>query len=232
MSSTECITKRQLYISKPYPLIDIPVRTRIYHRSSSLPGFILETPCSLKNFNRYLIIYDDFAAYYHLQTDFHLCLCQDFQRHMSNIDYTDLRSHYQHAFHGPNTSNKSKTFTLGTIIRVRKFGSQFHNARIIDKDCSIIKICFFERKSQAEMWIHSNSSIIDQSQELPLPIKLRMSSQSSSSSSSISDNPIKDLVLSDSDLSRLRKRKTNVININEGISIVTKNKYRVRRAKL
>jgi len=217
MSSPECVSKRQLYISKSNPLLTIPIRTRVYHRSLSLFGFVLEKPCSIKNLNRYLIIYDNYTAYYHLQTDFHLCLCQNFEKHMSNIDYTELRAHYRNAFRN---SNKSKQYNLaiGTIIRVRKFDTQYHNARIIDKDCSIIKLCFFERKSQTEMWIHSNSSIIEfSSQELSLSSKLRISSPVLSSSKS--HDSIKDIILSNSDLSRLRKRKTNVNNINEGISV-------------
>jgi len=215
MSSPECIHKRELYISKPNPLIFLPIRTRIFHRSSSLLGFILENPCPMKNFNRYLIIYDNYTAYYHLQIDFHLCLCQNFQKHMSNIDYLELRSYYKHAFQNSMTSKQSN-WTIGTIIRVRKFGTQYHHARIIDKDCSIIKICFFERKSQPEMWIYSNSSIIDSYQDLSLSRILRISSSLSSSS----HNSMEDMIISDTDLSRLRKRKTSVNNINEGISIV------------
>jgi hypothetical protein len=195
MSSPECVPKRQLYLSKPNPLLSIPIRARVYHRSSSLVGFIIENPCSIKNANRYLIIYDDFTADYHLQTDFHVCLCQDYEKHLSNIDYTELRSYYQHSFHQSNLS-KQTNFLLGTIIRVRKFGTQYHNARIIDKDCSIIKICFFERKSQTEMWIHSNSSMIESSEEFYLSRKLRISSSTSNSE---------------------RKRKTNLNHITEGI---------------
>jgi hypothetical protein len=209
MSSPECIHKRELYINKPNPLISLPIRTRIYHHSSSLLGFILEQPCPMKNFNRYLIIYDNYSASYHLQIDFHLCLCQDFQKHMLNIDYSELRSYYKHAFQNFNTSKQSN-WTIGTIIRVRKFGTQYHHARIIDKDCSIIKICFFERKSQPEMWIYANSSIIESFQGLSLSRKLQISS---------SHNTIEDIIISDTDISRLRKRKTNVNNINEGISI-------------
>ncbi len=186
----------------------LPIRTRIYHHSSSLLGFILEKPCLNENHNRYLILYDDYTAYYHSQTDLHLCLCQDFQKHLSNIDYTELRSYYHHAFRNSHRS-KSSNWTIGTIIRVRKFGTQYHNARIIDKDCSIIKICFFERKSQAEIWIHSNSSMIDSFEELSLTNKLTISS---------STQAIEDMIISDTDFSRLRKRKNHVNHINEGIS--------------
>jgi hypothetical protein len=112
-------------------------------------------------------------------------------------------------------SSKQSNWTIGTIIRVRKFGTQYHHARIIDKDCSIIKICFFERKSQPEMWIYSNSSIIDSYQDLSLS-SIRISS---SLSSSFPHSSIEDIIISDTDLSRLRKRKTHVNNINEGISI-------------
>jgi hypothetical protein len=189
--------------SKPNPLLSIPIRTRVYHRSSSLLGFIIEKPCEIKNDNRYLIIYDNYSAYYHLQTDFHLCLCQDFDKHLTNVDHAELRTYYQHAFHQSNLS-KQTNFLLGTIIRVKKFGTQYHNARIIDKDGSIIKICFFERKSQTEMWIHSNSSIIELSEDFYLSKKLRISSSSN------------DLTISNSE----RKRKTNINPITEGKVIV------------
>ncbi|CAF1154657.1 unnamed protein product [Rotaria sordida] len=215
-SSMECIVKRQLYISKPNLSLPIPIRTRVYHRSLSLLGFIFEKPCSIKNLNRYLIIYDNFTAKYHSQTDFHLCLCQDFEKHLSNIDYIELRSYYKYAFRNLNKFHQSN-FSIGTIIRVRRFDTQYHNARIIDKDCSLIKICFYERKSQTQIWIHSNSSMIDSSQELSLTTKLKISSSSSSLSSSVrSLDSTNDMMITDLDLSRLRKRKTNVNNINEG----------------
>ncbi|CAF2905605.1 unnamed protein product [Rotaria sp. Silwood2] len=216
LSSMECIIKRQLYISISNSSLSIPTQTRVYHRSLSLLGFILEKPCSIKNLDRYLILYDNYTANYHLQTDFHLCLCQDFQKHLSNIDYNELHSYYKHAFKYSNGFQQSN-YSLGTIIRVRKFGTQYHNARIIDKDCSLIKICFYERKSQTQIWIHSNSSMIDSSQELSLSTKLKISSSSSSLSSSFkSPDSTNDMIITDFDLSSLRKRKTNVNNINEG----------------
>ncbi len=186
-----------MYLSKFNPLLSLPIRTRVYHHSSSLLGFIIEKPCSIENRNRYLILYDNYTAYYHSQTDFHLCLCQDFHKHLSNIEYSELRSYYQHAFQNSSQSNR----TIGTILRVRKFGTQYHNARIIAKDCSIIKICFFERKSQPKIWIHSNSSIIDSIEDLSLANKLTLSSPQ------------------DADFSHIRKRKNHVNNFNEGICV-------------
>ncbi|CAF1907927.1 unnamed protein product [Rotaria magnacalcarata] len=208
IASTECIIKRYLYLSKPCQSLSIPTRIRIYNRSLSLLGFIIEKPCSIKNLNRYLIIYDNYTANYHSPMDFHLCLCQNFEKHMLNFDYCELRSYYQHAFQNFNTSKRSNS-SIGTIVRVRKFGSQYHNARIIDKDCSLIKICFFERKSQTEMWIHSNSSLIDSTQDLLLSTKLAISSFES-------HNLTQEIIITDLDLSRLRKRKANGNNINEG----------------
>ncbi|CAF1173306.1 unnamed protein product [Rotaria sp. Silwood1] len=215
--SMDCVIKRQLYTSTSNSSLSIPIRTRVYNRSLSLLGFILEKPCSIKNLNRYLIIYDNYTAQYHLQTDFHLCLCQDFHKHLSNIDYTDLRSYYKHAFKNSNRIQQSN-FSIGTIMRVRKFGSQYHNSRIIDKDCSLIKICFYERKSQTQIWIHSKSSMIDSSQELSLSTKLKISLSSSSllSSPFKSSDSTNDMMIADLDLSRLRKRKPHVNNINEG----------------
>ena len=147
-------------MSEPCLSLDIPVRTRILDRLSSLLGFVCECPCVETNDNRYLILYDDFTAAYHSQSDFHLCLCQDFRRHLLNIDYKDLRTYYQQAFERKSSSLRQK-YSLNQIIRVRKFDSNYHNARVMEIDCSIIKICFFQRKSQKQIWIHCNASIIE-----------------------------------------------------------------------
>lgn len=182
ISSTECIPKRHLYVNKFDSSVTLPIRTRIYHHASSQLGFILEQPCSIKNQNRYLIVFDNHAAAYHSTVDFHLCLCQEYSRHLLNIEFADLKIYYQQLFDNLNRFDLPNWY-IGQIIRVRKFGSQYHNARIIDKDNSIIKICFFERKSQTEMWIYSNSSIIQSYQ---------------------------DIEFIQTDLTRLRKRKTRV----------------------
>lgn len=182
-------------MSKPCSSLNVPIRTRVFNRQSSLLGFIFETPCLTKNNNRYLVLYDNFTAAYHSHSEFHLCLCQDFRRHLLNIDHKDLRTHYQQAFQNLSKSIESK-YNLNSIIRVRRFGSQYHNVRVIDIDNSIIKICFFERKSKTEIWIHSNSSIIEPS--------------------SIILNRDKEIHDSYSDLSRLRKRKSIDNNINKG----------------
>ncbi|UJR36082.1 hypothetical protein I4U23_028818 [Adineta vaga] len=211
-SSPECAPKRHLYINNTNPILSIPSRARIYSRCSSLLGFIYEKPCSMKNANRYLVLYDNFTASYQLSTTFHLCLCQDFDKHLLNIDYSDLQTYYRNAFRYRHLS-KQLNFSIGMIIRVKKFDGQYHNARIIEKDYSLIKICFYERKSQTQIWIHCNASIIDDSQELSLSKKLRISS---SLSSSQSQHSITDLIISNTDLSRLRKRKTNVNHIDEG----------------
>ena len=205
--SPECLPKRQLYLRKSHSICLIPIRTRIYQQSSSLLGFVFERP-SIANHSRYLILFDDYTAAYDHQTDFHLCLCQNFPKHLSNIDYSQLRTYYQYVFEQSSRSN-STNWPIGTIVRVRKFGTQYHNARIIDRDCSIMKICFFERKSQAEMWIHSNSSMIDPTVHVPLAQTFPLSSSTL--------NSIEDLIISDGHFSRLRKRKSNVNNRLEGI---------------
>jgi len=205
MLASECITKRQVYMSKPCSSLNVPIRTRVLHRSTSLLGFVLETPCQTTNNNRYLVLYDNFTASYHSHSEFHLCLCQDYRRHLLNIDNKDLRSHYQDAFQNLNNSIQ-KNYTLNNIIRVKKFGAQYHNVRIIDIDYSIIKICFFERKSKQEIWIHSNSSTIEQLLTIFSP------------PSSVSQTPIKE---SYTDLPRLRKRKS--IDNNNNKSMLLKN---------
>ncbi|CAF0990202.1 unnamed protein product [Rotaria sordida] len=213
MSTSECITKRQAYMNEPCSSLNVPIQTRVLHRSLSMLGFIYEMPCSIKNKNRYLVLYDNFTASYHSHSEFHLCLCQDFRRHILNIDYKDLRSHYQHAFQNSNLSRQSN-YTIGNIIRVRKFGAQYHNVRIIDIDYSIIKICFFERKSKKEIWIHSNSSIIEQSQQISQLTRLTIPPSP--------QTPTEEISNSYSDLSRLRKRKSHSSNTNKGLFIKCK----------
>lgn len=161
MPNGECITKRQIYLSEPCLPSEIPIRTRVLDRSSSLLGFILEQPCLVTNNNRYLVLDDSFAARYYTQPEFHLCLCQDFRRHLLNIDYKELRTFYQHAFDCTTKNFRLRRFTCQDTIRVRKFDATYHRAEVIEIDCSIMKICFFERKSQKQMWIHSNASIIE-----------------------------------------------------------------------
>lgn len=176
---------------EPCPSMNIPLRTRVLDRSRSLLGFIYEIPCLQTNNNRYLVLYDNYTASYHSHSQLHLCLCQDFRRHLSNLDGRDLRTHYQHAFQHLNQSIQDK-YALNSIIRVKKFGSQYHNVRVIDIDYLLMKICFFQRKSQTEMWIHSNSSIIEQTPPSP-PVSAPPTPQTEE--------------LPDS--SRLRKRKTD-----------------------
>lgn len=201
MSTPECIAKRHLYLSQIDSSSPISRQTRIYHRSLSLLGFILETPCSRTNCDRYLVLYDNFTALYHGSVDFHRCVCQDFSRHLSNLDYTELRSFYQHAFEHCN-GLKASHLVPGSVISVRKFGTQSHFVRIIDEDCSLIKICFFERKSQAEIWIHRQSPMIETRSTFPLSNNSRLSLPS------LPANVV--------DQSRFRKRKTTSQNVNEG----------------
>lgn len=201
-----CAPIERLYFSQLFTSNFIPRRSRIYNRYLSLLGFILEIPCPKRNRDRYLIIYDDFSAQYHSSKDFHLCICQDMSRHMSLIDSEDLQVHYQHAFRRVNQIIENH-FALGDIIRVRKFGSQHHNARVIEHDQALIKICFFERKSQLEMWIHCQSSMIEQSFS-SFSIHRTISSFSSLSSNDTNSQNVSTNV--DSDLSRLRKRARHV----------------------
>ncbi|CAF0878707.1 unnamed protein product [Adineta ricciae] len=199
----EHVTKRQVYMNEPCLLSDIPSRSRVFHRATSLLGFVLEAACATTNNYRCLVLYDDFTACYHSSSDLHLCLCQDFRRHLLNIDFKELRNHYQKVFNDSQNATET-SHVMNSVIRVRKFGGQYHNVRVIDIDQLLIKICFFERKSKKEMWIHCNSSIIEQSQpntqsliEL-IPV----------------DPPTPTDDSLDSDLPRLRKRKTDENNKN------------------
>ena len=160
LSRFDCITKRQVYASQACVSNDVPVRTRVLNRSSSLLGFVAETPCPTNNADRTLVLYDDMTGSYHSLGEFHVCLCQDFRRHLSNLDCDDLRLYYEQVLQSSNVPAVGK-FTVGETIRVRKFGAKFHNARVTKIDCSLIKVCFFERRSRKQIWIHWNSSIID-----------------------------------------------------------------------
>jgi hypothetical protein len=204
MSKGECITKRQLYFNQPCLSRRIPVRTRVLHCSTELLGFVCQRPCPMNNDDRYLIVFDDFTAYYYTESTFRLCLCQDFRRHLSNIDNRQLRAHYQHIFQSKYVSYQP-TFVRNQIIRVRKFGDQYHRARILDIDCSIIRICFFERRTAKQMWIYANSSIIEQeSTSISIDVHLSI------------DN---DNRPTNSDSICLRKRKRTTRETNQGWSI-------------
>ena len=209
MTKPQCIPKRKLYLSQTYSSTVIPRRTRVYNRLLSLLGFIFETPCSERNRDRYLIAYDNFSAGYHFSTDFHLCLCQDFSQHMTNLDSDDIQVHYQHAFRRIH-QNVENHFSIGQTIPVRKYGVQYHNARVVDQDCALIKVCFFERKSQPEMWIHCQSSII-QSSFLSSLSQLLISSTFPVNNSTDDNSAIH------SDASCSHKRSRHLNNENEGM---------------
>ncbi|UJR10001.1 hypothetical protein I4U23_014224 [Adineta vaga] len=204
-SKPEHVTKRQIYMNEPCSSTTIPIRSRVFHRATSLLGFVLELPCITTNNNRYLVLYDDFTACYHSYGELHLCLCQDFRRHLLNIDYKDLRDYYQQAFKNLNKSMQI-TYSLDSIIRVKKFGAQYHNVRVIEVDYSLLKTCFFERKSKKEIWIYCNSSIIERTQPIiELPIV------------TVSENPptpTDETIEPCADLPRLRKRQNDDNNNN------------------
>ncbi|CAF1263192.1 unnamed protein product [Rotaria magnacalcarata] len=160
------IPKRHLYLPMCFNIehIVIPKQTRIMYKSSSTSktfslGFICETP-SLYNYQRYLILFDDGTATYTTNNNtIHLCLCQDFERNLRSIESGTLEQNLDKLIYNKN-SNKRK-FQLQDEVRVKKFDDKYHNARMVDADCSIVKLKFYERQAQTEIWMHSDSLLID-----------------------------------------------------------------------
>jgi hypothetical protein len=164
-----------VFIDEPCTSIDIPIRTRIWDAFKSLLGFIAQRPCFETNDNRYLVLYDDFSASYPTDACLHLCLCQDFHRHLLNFEYQPLRSYYTDLLDGHPSTKSSNHYRIGDVIRVKKFGGQFHNARILERDQQLLYICFYQRQSPKRMWIYMNSSIIEQ--ETPSVLSMALSDE-------------------------------------------------------
>ncbi|CAF3631709.1 unnamed protein product [Adineta steineri] len=159
------IPKRHLYLSNICDIqhISIPQQYRIMYISPlkkqfSL-GFICENP-SVYNNLRHLILFDDGSVAYTTMNDhIHVCLCQDFERNFRSIESKLVRKDFQELFFDKNLNKKQ--YQLHNYVRVKKFDDKYHNAQIIDIDCSIIKLKFYERQAQTEIWMHRQSSLID-----------------------------------------------------------------------
>ncbi len=122
-------------------------------------GFICEVP-SLDNHLRHLILFDDGTAAYTMTNDrIHLCLCQDFERNSRSIESKLVRENLQELLFKRMFTKKQ--FQLHNYVRVKKFDDKYHNAQIIDIDCSIMKLKFYERQAQTEIWIHQQSLLIE-----------------------------------------------------------------------
>jgi hypothetical protein len=131
-------------------------------------GFIYEIP-SIRNHFRHLILFDDGTAGYTMTNDrIHLCLCQDFEQNSRSIESKIIAENIQELFLNKNLNKKQ--FQIHNYIRVKKFDDKYHNAQIIDMDCSIIKVKFYERQAQTEIWMHQQSIFVDDSIMLPIDI--------------------------------------------------------------
>jgi len=98
----------------------------------------------------------------------HLCLCQDFEQNSRLIESKLIRENLEKLFYNKNLNKKQ--YQIHNYVRVKKFDDQYHNAQIIDIDCSIIKLKFYERQAQTEMWIHHESSLIDDTIMSPIEL--------------------------------------------------------------
>lgn len=122
-------------------------------------GYICEMP-SIYNHLRHLILFDDGTTTYTKTNDkIHLCLCQNFEQTSRSIITKSIRDNLEKLLFNKNL-NKNQ-FPIHSYIAVKKFDDKYHNAQIIDIDCSIIKLKFYERQAQTEIWIHQQSSLIN-----------------------------------------------------------------------
>jgi hypothetical protein len=121
-------------------------------------GFICEIP-SIYNHSRHLILFDDGSAIYTMKNDqIYLCLCQNFEQNSRLIESKTIRENFEELLFNENQSKKQ--YQINHYVRVKKFDDKYHNAQIIDIDCSIIKLKFYERQAQTEIWMHQQSSLI------------------------------------------------------------------------
>lgn len=123
-------------------------------------GFICESP-SMGNHLRHLILFDDGIATYSTSSDrIYLCLCQDFEQNSRLIESKVIRENFEQLFFHEHLPKK--TFQLNNYVCVKKFDDKYHNAQVIDIDCSIMKLKFYERQAQTEIWMHQQSALISE----------------------------------------------------------------------
>jgi hypothetical protein len=131
-------------------------------------GYICEIP-SIYNHLRHLILFDDGTAAYTMSNDrIHLCLCQDFEQNFRSIESKLIRENFEELLFNKNLNNKQ--YQIHNYVRVKKFDDKYHNAQIIDIDCSIIKLKFYERQAQTEIWMHQQSLLINDTIMSPIDI--------------------------------------------------------------
>lgn len=131
-------------------------------------GFICENP-SIENHLRHLILFDDGSASYTIASDrIRLCLCQDFEQNSRLIESKLVREDFQQLIVYEHRTRKS--FQLNSYVCVKKFDEKYHNAQIIDLDCSIMKLKFYERQAQTEIWMHQQSTLISETIMAPVDL--------------------------------------------------------------
>jgi len=168
------IPKRHLYLSTPCDIQNIAIsrQSRILYISSLTKkyslGFICEIP-SIYNHSRHLILFDDGSAGYTMENDrIHLCLCQDFEQTSRLIESKIIRENFEELLFKNNLNKKQ--LQIYNYVCVKKFDDKYHNAQIIDIDCSIIKLKFYERQAKTEIWMHQHSLLINDTIMSPIDI--------------------------------------------------------------
>jgi hypothetical protein len=155
--------------------MSIPQQSRIMYITSLTKkyslGFISELP-SMYNHLRHLILFDDgTAAYTKIDDHVHLCLGQDFEQNRRSIESELIRQSFEELLVNNDKRNRNiKRFQINNHVRVKKFDDKYHNAQITDIDCSLIKIKFYERQAQTEIWIHQQSILIEAAIMSPIEV--------------------------------------------------------------
>ena len=123
----------------------------------------------MNNHLRHLILFDDGTAIYTSVHDhIHLSLLQDFQQNCGAIESKCVRNNFEE-FLILNRRNRNHLH-VNTHVRVKKFDHNYHNARITAVDCSIVKLMFYERQAQTEIWMHQRSPLIEDTYLLPMDL--------------------------------------------------------------
>lgn len=167
--------KRHLYFLSACNIQNSAIQKnyRVMYISSSIKkpfalGFVCEMP-SIHNYLRHLILLDDGTVTYTINGDrLHICLCQDFEKNVCSIESKLMQENFQQILFNKNPNQRQ--YQINNYIRVKKFDDKYHNAQIIDIDCTLIKVKFYERQAKTETWIHRNSLFIDDTDIAPIDL--------------------------------------------------------------
>ena len=93
------------------------------------------------------------------EDNLHLCLSQDFHENVRSIELSSARDSIEAKFN--DELIEKNAYQVNQYLRVKKFGEKYHNVQIIEIDCSLLKLKFYQRQAQTEIWIHCQSILIE-----------------------------------------------------------------------